>query len=209
VGEGAGEGMEQRAMRADALANRQRILDAAEAVFTSEGLSVPVDVVAAKAGVGIGTLYRHFPTKEALFEAIVATKLDELVAKVREVLAAPPQVDPAEALFDVVRTIGHQSSQKHDLYDALGAAGIDLKSRCAESVDEVKGSVEELLRRAQDAGEVRRDVTGHEVVDLVVAACSVARPGEPGLTADRLISVVCDGLRTVASSGARPQAAAR
>src|SRR5271163_45641 len=68
-----------RRMRADAVKNRQRILEAAEAIFATEGLAVPIDTVAERAGVGVGTLYRHFPTKEALFEAIVIERLLELL----------------------------------------------------------------------------------------------------------------------------------
>ena len=70
---------ESRPMRADAVKNRQRILEAAEAIFATEGLSVPIDTVAERAGVGVGTLYRHFPTKEALFEAIVMARLEFLL----------------------------------------------------------------------------------------------------------------------------------
>ena len=72
-----------RPMRADAVKNRQRILDAAEAIFATEGLSVPIDTVAERAGVGVGTLYRHFPTKEALFEAIVTARLEYLLELAR------------------------------------------------------------------------------------------------------------------------------
>src|SRR3984957_20772614 len=68
-----------RPMRADAVKNRKRILEAAETVFALEGVSVPIDLVAERAGVGIGTLYRHFPTKEALFEAIVMERLQDLL----------------------------------------------------------------------------------------------------------------------------------
>ena len=66
-------------MRADAVKNRARILQAAEEVFAANGISAPIDMVAEQAGVGVGTVYRHFPTKEALFEAIVLTGLQELV----------------------------------------------------------------------------------------------------------------------------------
>src|SRR5450755_395015 len=81
--EATNSGTASRPMRADAVKNRQRILEAAETTFASLGLSVPIDTVAERAGVGVGTLYRHFPTKEALFEAIVMTRLEELLQEIR------------------------------------------------------------------------------------------------------------------------------
>ena len=83
-------------MRADAVKNRQRILEAAEAIFATEGLSVPIDTVAERAGVGVGTLYRHFPTKEALFEAIVMARLEYLLELAKAQAGA---ADPGDALF--------------------------------------------------------------------------------------------------------------
>ena len=181
-----------RPMRADAAKNRQRILEAAEAVFAAEGLSVPVDVVAERAGVGVGTLYRHFPTKEALFEAIVTTRVEELVDSAN---AAATAEDPAEALFSFLRAFGHQAALKHDLIDALGTSGADLKSRFATTIGELKAGLERMLDRAAASGAVRDDVTTDEVMGLVVGACHAAEQAGPGATPDRLIEVVCDGLR--------------
>ncbi len=87
-------------MRADALKNRERILEAAETTFASLGLSVPIDVVAQRAGVGVGTLYRHFPTKEALFEAIVTTRLEDLLDETKTRCDAS---DPGDAFFVFLR----------------------------------------------------------------------------------------------------------
>ena len=82
-----------RPMRADAVKNRQRILEAAEEIFATEGVSVPIDAVAERAGVGVGTLYRHFPTKEALFEAIVMARLEYLLEQRQGALPAPTTPD--------------------------------------------------------------------------------------------------------------------
>jgi AcrR family transcriptional regulator len=185
-------------MRADAVKNRRRILDAAEEVFATEGVSVPVDVVAERAGVGVGTLYRHFPTKEALFEAIVVTKIDSLVALAADALDADRHEDPGKVLFDYLRQLGRQATEKHDLLDALAAAGIDVEPRCADKMAELKRAVGVLVDRAAEAGAVRDDVTAPEVLGLVVGVCSAAgRPGQAGVSADRLIEIVCDGLRPV------------
>ena len=114
------EAAEQRPMRADAVKNRARILEAAEEVFAANGLSAPIDLVAEQAGVGVGTVYRHFPTKEALFEAIVLTGLQELVAAAT---APADDQDAGEAFYAFIRTFATKVSIKHDLVDALERGG--------------------------------------------------------------------------------------
>ncbi|HAM01571.1 MAG TPA: TetR/AcrR family transcriptional regulator [Acidimicrobiaceae bacterium] len=182
-----------RPMRADAQRNRQRILEAAEAVFAKDGLAVPVDVVAERAGLGVGTLYRHFPTKEALFEAIVVTKLDQLV----EAANAEQGGDAAESFFAFIARMADEATLKHDLFDALAAAGVDFKSRCGDRVEELRGSLDRLRQRAVDSGQLRADVTIDEIMTLVMGACrQVERPGATPQDPHKMIAIVCDGLRT-------------
>jgi len=188
-----GPGAGGRPMRADAVKNRQRILDAAEAIFASEGLSVPIDTVAERAGVGVGTLYRHFPTKEALFEAIVTARLEYLLEVAKERADA---ADAGEALFSFLAEFGTQASAKHDLFDALSSAGIDIKSSCAEMMDDMKRSIDVLLQRAVAAKSVRSDVSTDEMIGLVVGACqSGGHGGFDDATVQRMVAIVCDGLR--------------
>jgi AcrR family transcriptional regulator len=185
-------------MRADALKNRERILDAAETTFATIGLSAPIDAVAERAGVGVGTLYRHFPTKEALFEAIVKTRLELLVDETKVRMDAS---DPAEALFSFLRRFGDEASSKHDLFDAMNAAGLDIKSRCAEMVDELKAGIDKLLVRAKAAGAIRPDVTTDEAMGLIVGACMGARQaGLDDASSKRMVDIVCDGMRVSATS---------
>jgi AcrR family transcriptional regulator len=185
-----------RAVRADAVKNRQRILDAAEATFASDGLATPVDTVAERAGVGVGTLYRHFPTKEALFEAIVMTRLEVLVEAARTAVEAP---DPTDALFAFLRHFANEAAAKHDLFDAMSAAGFDIKSRCAETVDELKRAVDQLVARAKTAGTVRTDVGAEEIIGLIVGACQSARQsGYDAAASERMIDIICAGIRTSA-----------
>jgi len=191
----------ERPLRADAAKNRARILRAAEEVFAAEGIAVPVDLVAERAGLGVGTLYRHFPTKEALFEAIVVARLEELLATVKE---RPDDAAPGEALFAFLREISHHASTKHDLIDALGSAGIDIKSRCAALIDEIKRHVEQLRCRAVAAGAVRADVSADEMVGLVVGTCQAAgHAGPDDVNLRRMMEVVCDGLRAPATGRSR------
>ena len=179
-----------RSMRADALKNRRRILEVAEAVFAAEGVSVPIDTVAERAGVGVGTLYRHFPTKEALFEAIVMVRLQDLMEAAEK---HAHDDDPSEGLYAFLREFARQASAKRDLFDAMSSAGIDIKSQCSEMIDEMKRRVEVLVQRAVEAGAVRRDVSAEEIIGLVSGACHAVSRDDESLM--RMVSVVCDGLR--------------
>lgn len=183
----------KRPMRVDAVQNRIRILTAAEEVFAAQGVSAPIDAVAEHAGVGVGTLYRHFSTKEALFEAIVLTRLEELTSAT----AAWADADDAgEAFFSFLREFAQKVSNKHDLIDALGAAGIDIKSRCSEMASELESRVQQMLARAQQAGAVRRGVTTQEVMGLVVGVCHSAERSTLDVgSQERMVDIICDGLR--------------
>ena len=193
VDRAAAEGTpESRRLRADAQRNRQRILDAAEEVFAKEGLAVPVDVVAERAEVGVGTLYRHFPTKEALFEAIVVTKLDQLI----EAAGSGDDGDAAQVFFDFLRRMSDQVSLKHDLFDALAAAGVDFKSRCGDRVQLLRSALDRLRQRAVDSGQVRGDVTMDQIMTLVIGACQQAEhSGADEHDARQMVGIICDGLR--------------
>ncbi len=182
-----------RALRADARKNRERLLVAAEEVFAEKGVSVPVDDVACRAGVGVGTLYRHFPTKEALIAAVVATRLEELCGESRAAMLAP---DPGAALFAFADRLGSEVAVKHDLADALVEAGIDVKAEMADVMEEMKANMEALIIRAQEAGAVRDDVAASELFGLVVATCTAAKlQGLDEAGRRRMIDVVFDGLR--------------
>jgi len=187
-----------RPMRADAVKNRARILAVSEEIFASEGVSVPIDRVAEKAGLGIGTLYRHFPTKEALFEAIVVARLEDLLETAKAQTGAS---DAGEALFSFLRTMAGQASAKRDLFEALGSAGIDIKSQCSEMMDEIKRNVDLLRQRAVDAGALRNDVSTEEIFGLVMGACQAStHAGSDETGCQRMVEIVCDGLRSTVAS---------
>jgi AcrR family transcriptional regulator len=185
-------------MRADAVKNRRRILEAAEEVFAAQGVSVPIDMVAEKAGVGVGTLYRHFPTKEALFQAIVVMRIEELIEATRSAAGAP---QAGEALFEYLQRFADTAAMKHDLFDALASAGIDLKARCSKSVEELEAGVGRLVDRAVASGEIRDDVSAKEIMGLVMGICMATnRSGLASGSRQQLVSVICDGLRPQQSS---------
>jgi AcrR family transcriptional regulator len=183
-----------RPLRADAAKNRERILEAAEATFTAEGVSAPIDAVAQRAGVGVGTVYRHFPTKEALFEAIVTSRLDDLCETTRQLAEGEPA---DKAVFSFLREFGRQASAKQDLFDAMDAAGLDIKSACAASVDELTRGIDLLIEHAKAAGAVRDDVATAEVMALIVGAC---HSKQDDLVCQRMVEIVCDGIRRPAAA---------
>jgi AcrR family transcriptional regulator len=184
-------------VRADARRNRALILDAAEAVFAEQGLGVPVDEIARRAGVGTGTLYRHFPTKEALFEAVV---VDHMLSLAGEAAALSDSEHPGDALFDFLGRMVREGSSKRNLIDALTGAGIDFKETAACPKAQMEEAVQKLLTQAQSAGEVRPDVSLPDLIGLVMGACSFAGD-HSGCSSERMLAVVCDGLRLPAPSG--------
>ncbi len=180
-----------RPLRADAARNRARILDAAETVFAAEGIEVPVDLIAEKAGVGVGTLYRHFPTKEKLCEAILLERLASLTTDAQALADAE---DPAAAFFGFLSHVGEQASAKRDLIVAVMGAGVAFDLAASEVKEGLLAAVEVLLRRAQDVGAVRPDVTASAVMALVSGTCQAAAAHGAAPSAD-LLCIVCDGLR--------------
>jgi AcrR family transcriptional regulator len=188
-------GGEERRLRADAARNRGRILDAAESIFASEGIEAPVDQIAEKAGVGVGTLYRHFPTKEKLCEAILIDRLRGLTDDAR---AQADAEDPVAAFFGFLEHFVALGAAKRDLIVAVMGAGLDFDEAAAPVKEDLREAVGVLLRRAQDAGAVRADVTPAAVVGLTSATCHAAGYTDEATVMD-LLGIVCDGLRPQAS----------
>ena len=177
-------------LRADARRNRARVLDVAQQVFATEGLAVRVEEIAKRAGVGIGTVYRHFPTKEALFAAIVEDKLARILEHVTSLAAGP---DPGPAFFAVLDRMVAEGAHKKDLVDALAVAGIDVRSSAAAVAAQLRKALGTLLRRAQAAGAVRSGVSVEDVFALLGATLAAATRTRG--SAIRLFAIVRDGLR--------------
>jgi AcrR family transcriptional regulator len=182
-------------MRADAQRNHEKILEAAEEIFALDGVMVPIDIVAARAGVGIGTLYRHFPTKESLYEAIVLTRLKALL-RIADDVIADSNADPGAALDAFLREFARQASEKRDLFEALDQAGIDFKSSCAESVDELMARVNTLRERAVESGDIRDDVGTQDILNLISGTCHAAgHSGVDDQEVQRLVGIVIAGIQ--------------
>ena len=191
--------VKEKLTRADARRNRQRLLETADEVFAAEGMGVPIDEIARRAGVGPGTLYRHFPTKEALFMAVAVGRVKASIQEARRLAQVR---DPAVALFDYLRSLGDQFQARRDLIEVLAAGGQNLHDAHPELARELNNAIGALLTRAQAAGAVRSDVTVEDVMNLVVGGYSASTQfGRGPETAGRLLTVVFDGLR--ASEGGR------
>ena len=173
-----------RPLRADAARNREKVLRAARDAFAESGYGVPLDEIAVRAGVGPGTVYRHFPTKEALFEAVVAARLQDLVADAR---GRADSGDPGSAFFGFLGRIAAESAAKRDLPDAISIEG-SLR-------DELNAALDLLLQRAQRAGAVRADVRTPDLIVLLKGLfASLANVSDPARR-DLVFAVLADGLR--------------
>jgi AcrR family transcriptional regulator len=187
------DGGAPRPLRADARRNRERVLEAASAAFGAEGSDVSLDEIARRAGVGAGTVYRHFPTKEALFEAVVFDRMEQLVTVAQELSDDP---DPGHAFSTFMNALAREGALKRDLVEALGRDGIKLQLGDAPVLVALIDVLAELLHRAQRAGAVRRDIGVDDVVAVLTGtayAICHGRANEEGTV--RLLAIMHDGLR--------------
>jgi len=184
---------EGKPLRADARRNRARVLEAADEVFASKGVSASTEEIARHARVGIGTVFRHFPTKEALLEAVLVERFGRLAEEARGLAGAE---QPGPAFFDFLDRIVNQSATKNAFTDALSQAGINVENAVAEVGRELWSALNTLLTRAQQAGAVRDDVHTGELIALIVGASRAAEYAsrDPNLQA-RAVAVIFDGLR--------------
>jgi AcrR family transcriptional regulator len=182
----------ERPLRADARRNRERILRAARQAFAAEGIGVPLDEIARRAGVGPGTVHRHFPTKEALFESVVVEHLEQLT---RDARAAARAEEAGSAFFGFLARMNSEAGAKQDLADAIASAGADLGSAAQQVAADLREIFAALLARAQRAGAVRADVDAADVQAIVLAAVTAQRQRADTARPDRLAALVFDCLR--------------
>lgn len=182
-----------RPLRADARRNRVRLLQAAEQAFATEGTSVPLDEIARRAGVGAGTVYRHFPTKEALLSAVILRVIQQRLDDARALFNAD---DPVDAFYGFLTRMVEEGAAKKYLVDALVGGNPDIQLVTSELTDDLRRAIEALLIRAQTARAVRRDIGVADVMAVLAGALVAARrhSGEPELRT-RVLTIFLDGLR--------------
>lgn len=183
----------RRPLRADARRNYERLLAEAAAVFAEQGVDASLEEVARRAGVGIGTLYRHFPSREALLEVLLRERFDHLRARAEELLRSG---SPFEGLATWARAVIAGANTYRGLGQALIATLNDPESDLYASCHAMREAGAALLARARQAGEVRSDVPGPDLFLLVNAAAWAAEqmPDDPEV-AERLLRVILDGVR--------------
>ncbi|MFF4603905.1 TetR/AcrR family transcriptional regulator [Streptomyces sp. NPDC001339] len=182
--------------RADARRNRALVLQAARSAFEEEGLGVPLGEIARRAGVGAGTVYRHFPSKEVLFRAAIVERIELFTDTARDLADAE---DPAGVFFRFLSSVVRLASRNKALCDALEAAAagrFEPSPRVGQDFDD---ALETLLGRAQQAGAVRKDV-GIADLRALLAGClameRARRGAEPeGGPDGRMTALMCDALR--------------
>ena len=181
-----------RRLRSDSIRNRERLLEAAASVFSAGGPDASLDAVAKRAGVGIGTLYRHFPTREALFEAVYRHEVEQLGA-LAEQLAK--EAAPVDALRRWLHANVQLVATKKGTLAALALAAHGPKELYAYSFDRLTKAVGTLLDRAIKAGEIRADITPEELLRALVGMCYMHdKPGwQRGVL--HLVDIFVDGLR--------------
>jgi AcrR family transcriptional regulator len=191
-------GYETRPLRRDARVNRERILAAADDVFSRHGLEAPVDGIADGAGVGVGTLYRHFPTKTALIDAIFERHLDEIAAAAREALTDPDPWDGLAAFLEHV--VAAQAGNRG--FAEIVATHLTEERLVAKARETVRPLLAELIARAQAAGSLRPDVTYEDISALLWTSGRVAvatRDVAPRYWR-RNLALALDGLRAPGAS---------
>jgi AcrR family transcriptional regulator len=179
-----------RRQRADARRNRERLVTSARQVFAEEGGGASMEAIARQAGVGVGTLYRHFPRRIDIVEAVYLDDVDELVRAAEE---AVTDLEPWPAVVAFLEAFVRYAQRKRTFLNELREAfdkNPELRSLCRERIDD---AMELVIDRAQGAGVIRTDVGSADLIQLVTPMCTNASVTEEQST--RLLAMILDGLR--------------
>jgi AcrR family transcriptional regulator len=182
-----------RKPRADSIRNRELLIEAATTVFSTGGQQASLEAVAREAGVGIGTLYRHFPTREALFEAVYRREVDQL-GELAERLTH--EAAPVEALRQWLHANVRLMATKRGMVEALQLVASGSSELKAYSFERLTRSLAGLLARGAAAGEIRSDVTPEDLLRALIGIFYAERASDWQATTQRLVDVFVDGLRT-------------
>lgn len=187
-----------RPVRADARRNRDRLLAAARSAFAASPEDVPLDAIAREAGVGIGTLYRHFPTREALVEAIYSAELDEVVASAPALLA---ELEPAAALRAWMSRYAEFFRIKRGMSDTLRAGWASGSIATPMTRERITAAIAMMLSGGAKAGSLRSDVEPEAVTLMLLGVFLATTAGDSAERVDQLLDLVVDALRPASASG--------
>src|SRR5579862_5821327 len=181
-----------RKPRSDAQRNRERILEVAKGAFTRHGAATSLDDIAKQAGVGAGTLYRHFPTRDALIEAVYRSEVEKLAAAAHGFAAA---MSPVEALRAWLLLFVDYIAAKHIIAPALNSVAGGPSRLYEGSRSLVQGAIDELVKRAKKSGDVRRDVDASDLLRALIGLSYVASGADWQQSARRLVDILIAGSR--------------
>jgi AcrR family transcriptional regulator len=184
----------ERPLRADARRNRERILQSAREVFAEYGMDAQMDDIARGAGVGVGTVYRHFPTKEALMVELVRQKFRLFAAGAREALQRDGE--PFDVFADMLRRNGDVCARDAAMQHALTGVGEHIWAHVQTEQDELNALSGELIARAQRAGTMRPDVRATDIAMLMCGVSATMAHNSPGFDWHRHLELAIDMLRT-------------
>jgi AcrR family transcriptional regulator len=182
----------ERPLRADARRNRERILESARTVFAEYGADAQIDDVARQAGVGVGTVYRHFETKEVLLVELLREKFRLFAARARDALERDGE--PFAVLEDLLRRNAETAASDAAVQHALAGAGEHIWKQAQAEQQELIAVTGELIARARPAGTIRQDVEANDIAMLMCGVCSTMG-GKPGFNWRRHLDLVIDMLR--------------
>lgn len=194
-----------RAQRADARRNREAILAAARDLFAEQGIEAQMDDVAAAGGVGVGTVYRHFPNKEDLLQALMVRRFEKLTARCTGAVEEARGGDAWGAFRDFILYSAELQSSDRALSEAM-AARSDRMSCCAEDSGLVV-ELDHLVTEAKRAGVLRKDFRNEDVPAMVcsIGAVSIAAAERPRMRWDRVVAIWLDGVRAEAATEPLPE----
>ncbi len=182
----------QRKPRTDALRNRERILEVAKGAFTRHGAAASLDDIAKQAGVGAGTLYRHFPTRDTLIEAVYRSEVEKLAAAAHGFAA---EMSPIEALRAWLLLFVDYVAAKHIIAPALNSVAGGPSRLYEGSRSLVQGAIDELVKRAKKSSDLRKDVDASDLLRAVIGVSYVGSGGDWQQSARRLVDILIAGSR--------------
>src|SRR6202161_2125888 len=184
----------RRKPRADAQRNRERVLEVSKQAFTRYGASASLDDIAKEAGVGAGTLYRHFPTRDALIEAVYRSEVEKLAAAANGFAAA---MAPVEALRAWLLLFVDYIAAKHIIAPALNSVAGGPSRLYQGSRSLIQRAIEELVKRAKKSGDVRKDIDPSDLLRAVIGVSYVGSGGDWQQSARRLVDILIAGSRPI------------
>ena len=184
----------RRKPRTDAQRNRERILEAAKEAFTRSGADASLDNIAKQAGVGPGTLYRHFPTRDVLLEGVYHTEVDKLAAAERELSAKLP---PVEALRSWMLLFVDYIAAKHLIAPALNTFVGGPSKLYESSRSRISGAINALVKRAIESGDIRKDLEPFDLLRALIGVSNVASGPDWPQSAKRLVDILITGSRPI------------